>query len=108
MSGPCCVWEICCPPPEVVEALARELHEAGRTAVESGLVVNKVPGQPFFSWDELKPEAQEGRRVMAHQLLGKHRLIPRGLNDDPVFRETLDREIRTHLKNQGIPTEKEA
>jgi hypothetical protein len=82
MSGPCCVWEICCPPPEAAKAVAEELH---------GLALRNIPFE----------EA-------AALLLAKHRLIPRGLNDDPVFRETLNREIRTYLKNQGIPTEKGA
>lgn len=60
------------PPPlqEVtVEELAQALHEAGRVAVQFGLVVNRVEGQPFKAWEEITPEAQEGRRVQATQLL---------------------------------------
>jgi hypothetical protein len=48
-----------------LEPLAKLLHESGRQAVEEKAVVNKVPGQPFYEWDELTPEAQEGRYLMA-------------------------------------------
>jgi hypothetical protein len=51
------------------EELAKTLHEAGREAVEAGLVVNKVPGQPFLEWDQLSEQAREGRRVQARYLL---------------------------------------
>lgn len=54
-----------------VESLARELHEAGRAAVEAGLVINKVPGQPFFTWDEITEGAKEGRRVQARFLIAR-------------------------------------
>jgi hypothetical protein len=77
----CCRLEICCDPPRAKEALAEELG-------------NSPDGDTF--------------QGIADYLLTQYRLIPRGLNDDPVFRETLDREIRTYLQNQGIPTEKEA
>jgi hypothetical protein len=78
----CCRLEICCDPPRAEASLADFLREslAKIRSVED----------------------------VAHLLLAEYRLIPRGLNDDPVFRETLDREIRTYLQNQGIPTEKEA
>lgn len=53
--------------------LAKLLHESGREAVETGNVVNKVPGQPFYSWDELTNEARSGRILMAKFLLDKRR-----------------------------------
>lgn len=53
-----------------VESLARELHEAGREAVERGLVVNNL-GKPFLGWDEITEEAREGRRVQARYLLAR-------------------------------------
>lgn len=56
-----------------IEALAKLLHESGRKAVETGNVVNKVPGQPFYEWHELTPLAQEGRRLMAKFMLDKRR-----------------------------------
>lgn len=56
-----------------IEALAKLLHESGRKAVETGNVVNKIDGQPFYEWQELLPRAQEGRRLMAKFLLDKRR-----------------------------------
>lgn len=53
------------------ERLARELHEAGREAVERGAVVNRVPGQPFLGWDEISEAAREGRRIQARYLLAR-------------------------------------
>lgn len=53
----------------LVDVLARALHEAGRSAVEHGLVLNKIPGQPFYEWDELTDEARAGRRVQAAYLI---------------------------------------
>lgn len=64
-----------------VESIAKVLHEAGREAVEKGLVVNKVPGQPFFSWEELTEVAREGRRIMARYLLDRFHLTPRTVTD---------------------------
>lgn len=55
-----------------VETLARELHEAGRAAVEAGAVVNKVPGQLFQEWDQITEQAREGRRIQARYLLEHH------------------------------------
>jgi urease gamma subunit len=54
-------------PEDDVELLAKHLHEAGREAVERGLVVNKL-GIPFLGWDEITEDAREGRRVMARYL----------------------------------------
>ena len=59
-----------------VETLAKELHMAGKEAVERGLVVNKSPG-PFLLWDEITEAAREGRRVQASYLLGKFAISER-------------------------------
>lgn len=62
---------------ERVEEVAKELHEAGRAAVEAGLVINKVPGQPFFEWDQITEQAREGRRVQARYLLSRFVMVPK-------------------------------
>lgn len=59
------------------EKLARELHEAGREAVELGKVVNKL-GKPFMGWDEIDDDAREGRRIMARYLLARFCISERG------------------------------
>ncbi len=53
-----------------VETLAKELHEAGRAAVESGATVNPTGGR-FLEWDEITEHAREGRRIQARHLLAK-------------------------------------
>lgn len=53
-----------------VETLARELHEAGRAAVEAGATVNPTGGR-FLEWDEITEAAREGRRIQARHLLAK-------------------------------------
>lgn len=55
-----------------LEALAKLVHESGRKAVELGQVVNNL-GLPFMPWEELTPNAQAGRRLMAKYLLDKRR-----------------------------------
>lgn len=54
-----------------VESLARQLHQSGRAAVEAGLVINKISGQPFFEWPEITEAAKEGRRVQARFLIAR-------------------------------------
>lgn len=54
-----------------VETLARELHEAGREAVEKGKLVKKIPGERFLEWDEITDDAREGRKIQARYLLHK-------------------------------------
>lgn len=58
-----------------VEALARELHEAGREAVEKGATVAAdkfgEKTRTFLSWDELTENAREGRRIQAKYLLNR-------------------------------------
>ena len=56
-----------------VESLAKELHEAGRKAVESGATVNPTGGR-FLEWDEISEHAREGRRIQARHLLEKFRI----------------------------------
>ncbi len=64
------------------EDLARMLHDAGREAVRRGLVVNRVPGQPFLGWHEITEEAREGRRVQARYLLRCLTILRRPCEDD--------------------------
>ena len=40
-----------------VESLAKELHEAGRKAVEAGATVNTTGGR-FLEWDEISEHAR--------------------------------------------------
>ena len=56
-----------------VEVLAKELHEAGREAVEKGATVNPTGGR-FLEWDEISDAAREGRRIQARHLLEKFRI----------------------------------
>lgn len=60
-----------------VETFAKELHAAGKEAVERGLVVNNL-GKPFTTWDEISEAAREGRRVQARYLLSRFDVTPRG------------------------------
>lgn len=58
------------------ETLAKELHEAGRAAVEAGATVNPTGGK-FLEWDEISEQAREGRRIQARYLLEKFRIEPK-------------------------------
>jgi hypothetical protein len=59
------------------EELAKELHEAGRKAVEMNCVVRRdIPVKGFIEWDQLDEPAREGRRIQADYLLGKFHIIP--------------------------------
>ena len=58
-----------------VEELAKELHEAGREAVEKRKTVVaslglKTPSK-FLEWHEINEDAKEGRRIQARYLLNK-------------------------------------
>ena len=58
-----------------VDELAKELHEAGREAVEKRKTVVaslglKTPSK-FLEWDEINEDAKEGRRIQARYLLSK-------------------------------------
>ena len=59
-----------------VETLPKELHEAGRAAVEAGATVNPTGGR-FLEWDEISEHAREGRRIQARHLLEKFRIEPK-------------------------------
>ena len=59
--------------PEGIERLARELHEAGREAVEAGATVaadhHGEKARRFLGWDEITENAREGRRIQARYLI---------------------------------------
>lgn len=68
----------------MVEALAHDVHEAGRAAVEQGATLAQqveVAGQTytrrFVEWAELPEHAREGRRIQARYLLARYDLVPR-------------------------------
>jgi len=65
-----------------VEDLAKELHEAGRAAVESGATVAAdkfgETARKFMEWDEISESAREGRRIQAKYLLDKFPAISCG------------------------------
>lgn len=69
-----------------VEELARELHEAGRDAVEAGATVaaehlgeraEVESPRKFIEWDDLTENAKDGRRSQARNLLAKFAIFPR-------------------------------
>ena len=68
-----------------VEELAKEVHEAGREAVEKRMTVVASLGlkthSKFLEWDEINEDAKEGRRIQARYLLSKFLIIKR-LNDE--------------------------
>ena len=64
--------------PTDIEDLAKELHEAGRAAVEQGNTVaaEKFGEQTrkFIEWEELTEPAKDGRRIQAVYLLQKYHI----------------------------------
>ena len=62
-----------------VELLARELHEAGRAAVEAGNTVAAEKfgekTRTFIEWKDMTDIAKEGRRIQARYLLEKFIII---------------------------------
>ena len=62
-----------------VELLARELHEAGRAAVEAGNTVAAEKfgekTRTFIEWEDMTDIAKEGRRIQARYLLEKFIII---------------------------------
>ena len=64
---------------EDTEILAKEIHEAGRKAVEIGAAVNPT-GCHFIDWDDLSDAAREGRRIQARHLINRFNIeyIPKG------------------------------
>ena len=65
-----------------VEKLAKELHEAGREAVEKGNTVAAGkfgdPSRKFLEWGEISESAREGRRTQARYLLGRFVITEKG------------------------------
>lgn len=61
-----------------IEYLAKELHKAGRAAVEQGNTVaaEKFGEQTrkFIEWEELTEPAKDGRRIQAVYLLQKYHI----------------------------------
>lgn len=59
-----------------IEDLAKELHEAGRAAVEQGATVAAgsfgEKARKFLEWDDITEEARDGRRMQATYLLQKY------------------------------------
>jgi len=56
-----------------IETLAKELHEAGREAVEKGATVAAEKfgekATRFMGWNEISEQAREGRRIQARYLV---------------------------------------
>lgn len=63
-----------------IENLAKELHEAGRAAVEAGNTVaaEKFGEQTrkFLEWGEITELARDGRRIQAKYLLARYAITP--------------------------------
>jgi len=61
-----------------VEELAKELHEAGREAVEKGATVAAEnfgeKTRVFHTWEEISENAREGRRIQARYLLNTYEI----------------------------------
>lgn len=61
-----------------VEELAKELHEAGREAVEKNCIVRRdVPTKGFIEWNDLDELAKEGRLIQARFLIKRNSIRPR-------------------------------
>jgi len=61
-----------------VEELAKELHEAGREAVEKNCIVRRdIPTKGFIEWEELDDMAKEGRLIQARFLIKRNTIRPR-------------------------------
>lgn len=61
-----------------VEGLAQALHEAGREAVERGLILHRpAEPPPFVEWADCAEHVREGRRVQVRWLLQRYVLVPR-------------------------------
>jgi len=65
-----------------VEELAKELHEAGREAVEKRKTVVASLGLKtpsiFLEWNEITEDAKEGRRIQVRYLLSKFDIKKKG------------------------------
>jgi hypothetical protein len=64
-----------------VEVIAKELHEAGRGAVESGATVaaemHGEAARTFLEWNEVSENVREGRRAQAAYLLTRFWFVPK-------------------------------
>ena len=62
-----------------VEDFAKELHEAGRQAVEAGATVAAdkfgEKTRTFLEWNDISEQAREGRRIQARYLLNRYKII---------------------------------
>lgn len=62
--------------PTDVDVLARELHESMKHPLETGMFMKNI-ARPQIPFDDLSPEAREGRREMARFLLRRFEISPR-------------------------------
>ena len=64
-----------------IEDLAKDLHEAGRAAVEAGNTVAATKfgeqTRKFLEWDEISEEAREGRRIQAVWFMNNYHMRKR-------------------------------
>jgi len=60
----------------LIEDLAKELHEAGREAVEKGATVAAdkfgEKTRTFMGWNDITENSREGRRIQARYLLERY------------------------------------
>jgi len=63
----------------LIEDLAKELHEAGREAVEKGATVAAdkfgEKTRTFMGWNDITENSREGRRIQARYLLERYIII---------------------------------
>lgn len=78
-----------------VEQLAKELHEAGREAVEKGATVaadhHGEKTRKFLAWDEISENAREGRRIQARYLIGQFNISYRAEQPKETVAEAVRR-----------------
>ena len=66
---------------EKIEVLAKDLHEAGREAVEKGATVAAEKHKDdekkcaFVEWNDISEHVKEGRRIQSRWLLEHYRII---------------------------------
>lgn len=88
-----------------IETLAKELHEAGRAAVEQGATVAAEKfgekTRVFLSWAEITEPAREGRRIQARYLLNKFFVLPRPFKADQ-FQPQNSYKVGDFVKLSGV------
>lgn len=64
---------------EDIEKLAKEIHEAGRRAMDVGAALNPT-GCRFIEWYDLNDAIRDGRRIQARHLINRFNIeyIPKG------------------------------